>query len=430
MRADSNRRHSKSSLVATVPLARVDSEIREWPLLLILAGIQFTHVLDFVLIMPLGPQLMRLMEISPAEFAVLVSNYNLAAAVAGLIGAFVLDRFDRKHALLVVYLGFLFGTLACGLAPGYNALLAARLIAGAFGGLLQALIFAIIGDSFSEERRGGATGTVMSAFSVASILGVPFGLFLADRFNWRVPFLSLTLISVLILIAGVIVLPSLQSHFRSRQNADSDQPGSSAASFKETLALLYERNTLMAFLLIVSLMFAGFTVIPFMSAYLVSNVGLAERDLASVFLAGGLATLISSRLVGRLADRWGKARVFTWLACLSTLPVLALTHLTHVSIAMAIAVATSFTVMISARGIPALALITSSVGRQRRGSFLSFTSAVQQAASGLASLSAGAMLGHGPRGELTHYGWVGFFAVGATLMSVWAAHHLRPPAET
>jgi predicted MFS family arabinose efflux permease len=408
---------------------RERSERSKWPLLLVLAFVQFAHVLDFVIVMPLGPQLMRVFDIGPASFGLLVSVYNLSAAAAGLVGVFLLDRFDRKRALLFVFAGFIIGTVGCSLAADEKSLLAARVITGAFGGLIQALLFAIIGDCFDEGKRGAATGTVMSAFSLASIVGVPIALSLADRYDWRTPFLMLTLMAIATWIWAARVLPTMRSHLRETPQIErSPWLMSLRQNLSSTFQLFREENTLTACLLIICLMFAGFTVIPFMSAYLVANVGLREADLATVFLAGGAATLITSRWTGKIADRFGKERVFTWLAALSMIPVFLLTHLPRVPILVAIGIATLFTILISARAIPALAMITSSIEGSRRGAFLSLTSSVQQSASGIASFVAGSFLTLGPHGEIRRYDLAGNFAVFATLLAIIAARRLRRPA--
>jgi predicted MFS family arabinose efflux permease len=398
-----------------------DESTSYWPLLLVLAAVQFVHVLDFVIIMPLAPQLMRVFDIGPQAFGFLVSVYNLAAAGAGLAGAFFLDRFDRKKALLVILAGFTISTLACGLAADTRSLMIARALTGAFGGLIQALIFAIIGDCIPENQRGTATGTVMSAFSVASVIGIPIGLSLADAHDWRMPFLVLAGVSLVCWFATFRVLPAIRSHL-----ADIGSMKYEPATFSSVMRLVRETNSLVAFWLITSLMFAGFMVIPFISAYLVANVGLSERDLVTVFFAGGIATLLTSRVIGILADRFGKIRIFYVMATLSVVPIFLLTRLTAVSVYAAVAVTTLFTVLISARMIPALAMITSSIDKVRRGSFMSLTSSVQQAASGLASLIAGAMLGQGAKGEITRYDLVGTMAIAATFIAIYAARHLRP----
>jgi predicted MFS family arabinose efflux permease len=396
-----------------------------WPLLLVLAAVQFVHVLDFVIVMPLAPQLMRVFDIGPQAFGLLVSVYNLAAAGAGLIGAFFLDRFDRKTALLVILAGFTISTLACGLAVDTSSLMLARGITGVFGGLIQALIFAIIGDCIPENQRGTATGTVMSAFSVASVIGIPIGLSLAESHDWRMPFLVLAGLSLLCWLAAFWVLPAIRSHL-----VDTDSVKYEPATFSSVIRLAWETNSLVAFWLITSLMFAGFMVIPFISAYLVANVGLTESDLVTVFFAGGLATLLTSRVIGILADRFGKIRIFYVMATLSVVPIFLLTRLPVVSVYAAVAVTTLFTVLISARMIPALAMITSSIDKVRRGSFMSLTSSVQQAASGLASLIAGALLGQGVSGEITRYDLVGTLAIAATFVAIYAASRLRPHKHT
>lgn len=407
--------------------SRPPSQARSpWPLLIVLAVVQFTHVLDSTLLLPLAPNLMSLFEIGPGGFGLLVSSYNLSAAAAGLFGAFTLDRFDRKSALIFVYVGFICGTMACALSLNATTLFLARMAAGASGGLLQALLFAIIGDCFKEGQRGAATGTVMSAFSFASIIGIPIALILAERYSWRAPFFALGLISLAVLPPVFKVIPPLREHLKDLVHS---HVARRQARVRGTFEILFKTNTLAAFGLIVSLMFAGFTVIPFMSVYLVRNVGLGETDLATVFLVAGVATFLTTRLVGHIADRFGKPRVFTWLALLSIAPTLALTHLAPASLVTVLLVTTSFTVMISARGIPALAMITSSVDRTQRGRFLSFTSAVQQASSGLASLVAGAVLGQSSSGAITRFAWVGYLASGAAILAIFASRSLRVPGR-
>src|SRR5690242_19911893 len=171
----------------------------EWLVLAVLAALQFTHNLDYMIMMPLMPQFEREMAISPQQFGFLVSAYAFAAGISGLLAALVIDRFDRKRALLFLYAGFALGTFLCALAPGYLWLLLARTVAGAFGGVVAATTLAIIGDVFADSRRGRAMGVIMSAFSVALIVGVPAGLYLANRLGWRSTFGVLGLVSAVVL---------------------------------------------------------------------------------------------------------------------------------------------------------------------------------------------------------------------------------------
>ena len=396
-----------------------DSNISERLLVFVLAAIQFTHVMDFMIMMPLGPQLMRVMLISPRQFGLLVSAYTLAAAVAALAVAFYADRFDRRKILLFLYAGFLISTLLCAIAPGYGALLAARAVAGAFGGLAGATVHSIIGDAIPEQRRGAATGMIMSAFALSSIIGVPIGLLLAVHFSWRAPFLFLVLVSTLVLIVTWKTLPSLRGHI---------VEGETHRPLEQMKAVFGTANHLRAFVFMFALMFAGFSVIPFIAPYMVANVGLKEIDLPYLYFFGGLATVFTSRYIGKLADRHGKRQIFTLIGLISIAPLLITTNLPPVPVPVAICASVIFMVFVSGRFVPAMALVVSSVEPRLRGGFMSINSAIQQLGLGAASLLAGSIIGHGAAGILTRYWLVGFIAVGATLLAIALAWRVKPVA--
>ncbi|HKQ26777.1 MAG TPA: MFS transporter [Burkholderiales bacterium] len=391
----------------------------EVALLFVLAAVQFTHIMDFMIMMPLGPQLMRVMLISPQQFGLLVSAYTLTAAVAALAVAFYTDRFDRRKALLVLYAGFVISTLLCGIAPGYGTLLAARAVAGAFGGVAGATVHSIIGDAIPEQRRGAATGMIMSAFALSSIIGVPIGLFLAAHFSWRAPFLFLVVVSTLVLILTWRILPPMRSHI---------VEGQSHRPLDQMKAVLGTANHLRAFVFMFALMFAGFSVIPFISPYMVANVGLKETDLPYLYFFGGIATAFSSRYIGKLADRHGKRQIFTTIGLISIAPLLITTNLPPVPVWVAIVASVIFMVFVSGRFVPAMALVISSVEPRLRGGFMSINSAIQQLGLGAASLLAGTIIGHGAGGTLTRYWLVGFIAVGATLLAIALAWRVKPVA--
>ena len=276
-------------------------KVNERVVLLILASVQFTSIVDFMVIMPLGPQLERTLGLTPARFGLIVSSYTFAAGFAGLVSSMVIDRFARRPAFLVLYAGFLVGTLACGLAPNYATLLAARFLTGAFGGVLGGMAMAVIGDVFPEERRGRATGALMSAFALASVAGVPLGLTLGLRYGWNVPFLVLAALGLPILFVAARALPRLDDHLHQ---------GASEHPLERLRATFAHPNHLRAFALMVTLMFGSFAVVPFLSPYLVSNAGVAESRLPLVYIVGGALTLVGAPLAGRMADRFGKLRVF------------------------------------------------------------------------------------------------------------------------
>jgi predicted MFS family arabinose efflux permease len=398
-------------------MRRVVSE--RW-LLLTLAAIQFTAVVDFLIIMPLGPQYMRLFKIDPGQFGLMVSAYALSAGLAGIAAGLILDQFDRKAALLFVYAGFTVGTLFCAVAPNYLLLVGARVMAGAFGGVTGALILTIVGDVIPEERRGRAMGLVMSSFSVASICGVPLGLVLASHLNWHVPFFGLAGLSAVVLVGASSALPPLKEHL---QHAQEHPP------VERLLAVLSHADHQMAFLFMAVLTSTGFVIFPYLSTYMVANAGLTEKQLPLIYLFGGACTIFSMNWIGRWADYAGKVRVFTWMSFIAILPLVTLTNLPKVSLATAISTSTVFMICMSGRMVPAMALLTASIEPRYRGGFLSLNSSVQQFASGLAAYASGLIMGQTATGEITHFPVIGLIAVACAVLCVYLARFLRRPQE-
>lgn len=392
-----------------------DAALRERSVLLVLAGVQFTHLMDFMVLMPLGPQFMRIWEISASQFAVLVSVYTLSAAVASVFCALYIDRFDRKRALLLIYGGFAIAALLCAAATDYRWLLAARTVSGAFGGVAGAMVFSIVGDVIPESRRGTAMGIVMTAFPVSAVAGVPLGLALANMFDWRAPFVFIAVISTLILIGAMWMLPRLNAHVA---QAKSRHP------FKQAGAVLSNKNHQLAMTLTAVMIFGGFSVIPFISPYMVANVGLGETDLPWLYFFGGLATVFTARLWGRMSDRHGKLRMFTIISCISIIPLLLATNLPPAPVWVAVLVMVMFMIFVSGRFIPATAIITGAAQAPLRGSFLSFNSAIQQLGSSAASLSAGLIIGRSATGALTGYWISGLIAVACTFTAIWLARKI------
>ncbi|WBL41823.1 MFS transporter [Algoriphagus halophytocola] len=383
---------------------------KEKLLLWTLAAINFIHIVDFMILMPLGPQLMRIFEISPQEFGLLVSSYTFSAGVSSFFGAFLLDRFDRKKILLWVYVGFTVSTLGCALSPSYPVLLIARILSGLFGGLTSALILAIIGDVIPDSRRGRAMGLVMAAFSVASVLGVPLGLFLASLSDWHTPFFILTGLSIISLGMIIRFIPSISDHLG--QEVERPRP-----------LLVIRRvtgnpNQMRAITLSVMMMFGQFMIIPFLSPYTVANVGFTELQLTYIYMAGGAFTIFTSPWVGKLSDKYGKVKVFTVFMLLNIIPIAIITHLGVTPIPFVLMVSTMFFVTSNGRYIPAAAIVTGTANPENRGSFLSFNSAVQQMATGLASLIAGIIIGESATGELTNFNVVGYIAIACSLICI------------
>ena len=386
----------------------------ERAMLLILSGIQFCHVLDFMIMMPLGPFLIRALGISTHEFALLVASYSFSASIAGLLIAPVVDRFERKRFLLVIFLAFALATLACGLSPGYGVLLVARGLAGVFGGMMGALVHTMVADAIPIERRARATGLVATAFSVSSIAGVPLSLLLADALGWQAPFLLITVISGALIWFGFKALPDFRAHLDVRREV---------RAMHQMLRVAIEPNHLAAMLLTCLVILGGFTVIPYNTLYAISNVGIAGDEVPLIYFLGGAATLITARLIGALADRFGKILVFRIVAIGACLPVLLVTHIGPLSLVVYLAITTLFFILVSGRMVPLLAIVGAAVKPQERGTFLSLNATVQSMAMGLASMVGGLFITQTPGGEISGYGWVGLVAACFNVMAaLWVGH--------
>jgi predicted MFS family arabinose efflux permease len=402
--------------------------LSEWLLLLMLAAVQFTVAVDFVIMMPLGPQLMRIFGIDTPAFNFAVSAYAGAAGISGLGAAFFLDRFDRKTALLMIYAGFTVGTLLCALAATYETLVFARALAGFFGGIVGGISLAMVGDLVPDARRASAVGTVMSAFSVAQVAGVPLGLYFADKLGWHVPFLLLAALSCIVWIFAVVRLPKVRAHL---QTSRGETP------WCRFLGVLANSNHLRALALMSVITFGGFMIIPDLANYLISNVRLKSGELRWVYLIGGGATLFTMNGIGRLADQFGRMRIFTIMMFCSIGAAFVTTHLPVVPAAVAVAASTFFMIAMTGRFVPAMAMITSSVEPQHRGGFMSVNSAVAQFSAALAATMATWVIHDGANHQLVGFGNVAWLYAGWAFIGLWLASGIQRaavpaarPAET
>jgi predicted MFS family arabinose efflux permease len=380
-------------------------------LLWLLALTQFTIIMDFMVMMPLGPQIMHAFAITPAAFATAVSAYSWCSGLSGLFAATYIDRFDRRRLLLTMYALFALSNLACALASSFPLLLAARAFAGITGGVLGSVIMAIVGDVIPVQRRGAATGTIMTAFSLAAIAGVPAGVMLGAHFGWAAPFFLLVALSLLVWTAGRQLVPSLAEHLSRRQPP-------LAEVLPDLWRLLSNPRHLNAFALTFMMMVAHMLVIPFISPVLVANHGVAPEQLSWLYMAGGAATFFTSRRVGGLADRYGTRRVFRIAAVLAFVPVLFVTHLPNLPFYALVMFFPVFMVLMSGRMVPMQALLTTVPEPARRGAFLSANSALQALGTGCGAWIGGLMLSSSPSGQIIGYGTVGWASVAVALAGV------------
>ena len=390
---------------------------RERATLLVLGAVQFTHILDFMIMMPLGGQLMHAFNISPAQFTHLVASYGFSAAVSGLAGGFFLDRFDRKRSLLALYTGLGLATLACGLAPTYHTLLVARLAAGAFGGLTGSMVTAMVGDVIPPARRGRAMSFVMTAFPVASVLGVPTGLVLAGKFGWHAPFFLLAGCAAIFLLLASLALPHILTAVKNHQ------------PIRQMRAIVSHGVHLRAFAVGAVLVMSGGLIIPFLAPSFVANVGLNESSqLPFAYAAGGIATAFSTPLIGWLSDRMDRLHLLAIMSTCAVIVVLFITRLGPSSVVTASLMMALFMVTMSGRFAPAMTMITNAVEARYRGGFMSVNSALQQASSGGANLLAGLFVTRDPAGHLIGMPVLGYVSAGFFGLTLLLAFGLRAAA--
>ena len=395
--------------------------IKQNILIALMAAVQFTHIVDFVIMMPLGPQLMRTLDINPTQFGLVVSSYTFSAAISGVIGAFFLDKYNRKSALQFLYIGFIIGTFFCALSNQFELLVFARIFTGAFGGLLGSMVMAVVGDAVPEQQRGKAIGIVMGAFSLASVVGIPVGLILANQFNWNTPFYFLGTLSLVIGIFLFVYMENMTTHL---QRIDLNQKWYSVVS-----SVLQSSNQRNALLLTFLLMSGHFIIFTFLSPYMVVNVGFAENQLSLIYLVGGFVTFFSSPLIGKYTDKLGKKSVFVFFAILILPLILLVTNLPELPIPLVLVITSIFFVVIGGRVIPATATATSVVETQYRGSFMAFNASVQQLGSGVAALIAGIIVVKNNNGLYEHFNYVGYVAIAINVLSIFVISRIKIESE-
>lgn len=392
---------------------------KEKIILALMSIVQFCLIVDFMIVMPLGPQLMRLFDISASQFGSLVSTYTFGAGFMGFAASFLMDRWDRKRSLAVFFLGFAFGNLACALSPTYGILLAARFLTGAFGGVVGSIVYAIISDSIDIERRALALGIVMSSFALASILGVPVCLVLANHYGWHAPFVFLTVVSVLVSGSLAIWLVPMREHLTGDRHTITE-------SFVRIKSLILDKNRALALVFMCVLILGHFSIIPFLFPSIVSNGGIAEAKLPVIYLVGGTASIFSSIFFGKIADRFGKKRIFVIAAILSAIPIYWVTTLNEASLLQATLVVTSFFIIMGGRLTPAMTLITSTCVPKNRGSFLSLVGSVQQLSAAVAAALAGMIVVKTDAGKLLNFSKVGFMAIGFSAIAILIGRMITP----
>jgi predicted MFS family arabinose efflux permease len=385
-------------------------------LIALLAFTQFTIILDFVIMSPLGAILMPALSITPAQFGVAVSAYAFSAGISGILAAGFADRFDRKRLLLFFYVGFTLGTLLCAVAPNYHVLLLGRIVTGVFGGVIGSIVLAITTDLFALHLRGRVMGFVQTAFAASQVLGVPAGLYLANHWSWHICFFAIVGISIVAIAVIAFAMQPVDGHLKLQHDSN---------PFRHLIATVGERRYTLAFGVTTLLATGGYMLMPFGSAYTVHNLGIDITHLPTIYLVSGLFSIVTGPTVGRASDRFGKYPMFVFGSIVSIIMVLIYTHLGPSTLLTVIVVNVLMFVGIFSRMIPSQALISAIPDASQRGAFSAVSASLQQLSGGLGSVVAAAIIAEQADGTLIHFEWLGYIVIATAIVSVVAMYFVQ-----
>jgi predicted MFS family arabinose efflux permease len=385
-------------------------------LVALLAFVQFTVILDFTIMSPLGAIIMPALDISAGQFGGAVSAYAFSAGISGILSAGFADRFDRKRLLLFFYVGFTLGTALCAIAPNYHVLLAGRIVTGLFGGVIGSVVLAITTDLFSLQQRGRVMGFVQTAFAASQVLGIPTGLFLSNHWSWHVSFGAIIVLSIAGMAAILLLMKPVNAHLALEHDT---------SAFRHLIATVAQPRYTMAFAVTTLLATGGYMLMPFGSAYTVHNLGIDIAHLPTIYLVSGLFSIVTGPLVGRASDAFGKYPTFVFGSMVSVIMVLIYTHLGQVTLTTAIIVNVLMFVGIFSRMIPSQALISAIPDQSQRGSFSAIGASLQQFSGGLGSVLAAAIIAENADGSLRHFDRLGYIVVTTSIISLIAMYFVQ-----
>jgi predicted MFS family arabinose efflux permease len=347
--------------------------------ILILALTQFSVVLDFMVMSPLGDLLIKDLNINPSQFGLVVSSYAISAGVSGFLTASFADKFDRKKLLVFFYSGFIIGTLLCGLSNSYTFLVFARIVTGIFGGVISSISLAIVADLFDFNHRGRVMGFLQMGFGISQILGIPISLYMANVWDWKAPFFLIVGLAIVILVTTILVLKPINEHV----NLQRDNP------LKHLWNTMSNKQYRVGFLATAFMSLGGYLMMPWGSAYSVNNIGISQSDLPLMFMIVGVSVFAMMPMIGVLSDRINKYTVFLMASLLMVVSIVIYTQLPQVSLSILIIVNVFMMLGIMARMVPSQALTASLPEQKDRGAFMSINSSLQQLAGGVAAMIGG-----------------------------------------
>jgi predicted MFS family arabinose efflux permease len=404
----------------------------EKTVIVLLAIVQFTVILDFMVMAPLGDMLMKTMHLQTHQFGTAVSAYAFSAGVSGLLAAGFADKYDRKKLLLFFYVGFMLGTLVCGLATTYHMLLAGRILTGLFAGVLGSAAFAIIADLFDFQHRGRVMGFVQMAFAGSQVLGIPAGLFLANNLGWEAPFLLIVAISLLTVLAIMKFMKPVTRHMELKEKVNP------VTHLAKTVA---NRFYILPFLTTALLSIGGFMMMPFSTPFVINNLLISQADLPKLYVITGIGSMVIMPLVGKLSDTIGKLPTFLMGTVIAMVMVVVFTNLSPIPLWQLIVVNIVMFAGIMSRMVPSQALMTAIPEMQDRGAFMSINSSLQQIAGGIASMIATVIIAEGPSHTILHFNTLGYVCIGIMVICAFLMfiinrqvakklqHHAKPKME-
>jgi len=385
--------------------------------IVLLALTQFTVVLDFMVMSPLGDMLMKNMHLTPKQFGFAVSGYAFSAGIAGLLTAGFADKFDRKKLLLFFYIGFIVGTLFCGLSHSYNMLLAARIVTGLFGGVIGSISMAIVADLFPIEKRGRVMGFMQMGFGASQVLGIPISLYLANAWGWQSPFLMIVGLAAVVWIMVMIKMQPITKHLEIKTDRN---------AFAHLLHTISNRHYRIGFLATAFLSLGGFMMMPWGSTFSINNLKVTQHQLPLLFMVAGISSLIIMPIIGKISDRIDKFKLFVIASIWMMVMVIIYTNLTPVPFWIILTMNIFFMMGIMSRMIPAMALTSSLPQMQDRGAFMSINASLQQIAGGLAAAVGGMIVVQKDKfSPLQHYDTLGYVIVGLTIICVYMVYRVN-----
>ena len=376
----------------------------------ILAITQFTVILDFMVMSPLGDILMKTMQLKPTHFGLVVSAYAFSAGISGLLTAGFADKFDRKKLLLFFYIGFIIGTIFCGIVTSYPLLVAARIFTGLFGGVIGSISMAIVTDLFSMHQRGRVMGFIQMAFGASQIFGIPLGLYIATAWDWHAPFLGVAAMAIIIAILIALKLKPLTAHLSlQKQNSP----------LQHLLHTITKKEYRIGFSATAILSLGGFMLMPFGSAFAINNLKITEEELPLLFMIAGISTLIIMPVVGKLSDKIDKYKIFAAASIWTVIMVAVYTNLSETPFWIVAIINVLMMMGVMSRMVPSTALVSSIPAPQDRGAFMSINSSLQQISGGIAAAFAGTIVVQKDNfSPLEHYNTLGYIIIGISLLSI------------